>query len=77
MLRARAATRRLPATARTRVFASHVSTESALAQALKRHLQRDYRGLLDIFVSSAQATVRAASKRLEAARRGRPGAEAR
>lgn len=48
--------------AKTRVFVSHISAESAIAQALKQRLQRDFLGLLDIFVSSDQTTIRAGDK---------------
>jgi hypothetical protein len=51
--------------AKTRVFISHISAEAALAQAIKQRLQRDFLGLLDIFVSSDQTTIRAGSKWLD------------
>jgi molybdopterin-guanine dinucleotide biosynthesis protein A len=51
--------------AKTRVFISHISSETALAQALKQHLQRDFLGLLDIFVSSDQSTIGAGSRWLD------------
>jgi hypothetical protein len=61
--------------ARTRVFVSHISTESALAQALKQRLQRDFLGLLDIFVSSDQTTIRAGSKWLDEVDQALKGAD--
>ena len=48
-----------------RVFISHISSESALAQALKQRLQRDFLGLLEIFVSSDQSTIGAGAKWLD------------
>ena len=51
--------------AKTRVFMSRISAEMALAQALKERLQRGFLGLLDIFVSSDQTTIRAGSKWLD------------
>ena len=50
---------------RKRLFISHVSTESSLAQALKQRLQRDFLGPLDIFVSSDQTTIGAGRKWLD------------
>lgn len=58
-----------------RVFISHISTESALAQALKQRLQRDFLGLLDIFVSSDQTTIGAGAKWLEEVDRALKGAD--
>jgi hypothetical protein len=50
---------------KTRVFISHISTESALAEGLKKRLQGDFLGLLDIFVSSDQTTIAAGKKWLD------------
>ena len=47
------------------VFISHVSIETALAQALKERLQRDFLGMLDVFVSSDQSTIGAGAKWLD------------
>jgi hypothetical protein len=48
-----------------RVFISHISEETDLAQALKRRLDIDFLGLLDIFVSSDQTSIEAGSKWLD------------
>jgi hypothetical protein len=64
------------AMAKTRVFISHISSETALAQALKQRLQRDFLGLLDIFVSSDQTTIRAGSKWLDEVDKALKGADA-
>jgi hypothetical protein len=63
------------AMAKTRVFISHISSETALAQAVKQRLQRDFLGLLDIFVSSDQTTIRAGSKWLEEVDKALKGAD--
>jgi hypothetical protein len=47
------------------LFISHLSTESDLAQALKKHLQDDFLGLLDVFVSSDLETIRAGDRWLD------------
>ena len=60
---------------RITIFVSHISTESALAQAIKRRLQRDFLGMLDIFVSSDQTTIRTGSKWLAAVEDGLKGAD--
>jgi hypothetical protein len=41
------------------VFISHIVDESALARALQGHLQRDFLGLLDVFVSSDGESISA------------------
>jgi hypothetical protein len=41
------------------VFISHIVDESALARALQAHLQRDFLGLLDVFVSSDGESISA------------------
>ena len=51
--------------AKKRVFISHISSETQLAQSLKQRLDRDFLGLLDIFVSSDQKTIQAGQKWLE------------
>lgn len=61
--------------AKTRVFISRISAETALAQALKERLRRDFRGLLDIFVSSDQTTIRAGSKWLDEVDKALKGAD--
>lgn len=47
------------------LFISHVATETDLAQALKKHLQDDFLGLLDVFVSSDLETIRAGDRWLD------------
>lgn len=47
------------------LFISHVSTETDLAQALKRYLQDDFLGLLDVFVSSDLETIKAGDRWLD------------
>ena len=47
------------------LFISHLSTETDLAQALKKHLQDDFLGLLDVFVSSDLETIRAGDRWLD------------
>ena len=61
--------------AKKRLFISHVSTESSLAQALKQRLQRDFLGLLDTFVSSDQTTLGAGSRWLEEIEKALKGAD--
>jgi len=51
--------------ARPKVFISHVSNETQLAQILKRHLAKDFLNFFDIFVSSDGKTIKAGSKWLE------------
>ena len=48
-----------------RIFISHISSEAELAENLKQHLQKDFLGLLDIFVSSDRETIQAGRKWLE------------
>jgi TIR domain-containing protein len=50
---------------RKRVFISHISSETELAQSLKKHLERHFLDLLEIFVSSDRETIQAGSKWLE------------
>jgi TIR domain len=47
------------------LFISHLSTETDLAQALKTHLQDDFLGLLDVFVSSDLETIKAGDRWLD------------
>lgn len=47
------------------IFISHISTETELAQALKRQLDDDFLGMLNVFVSSDQVTIGAGMKWLE------------
>ena len=44
---------------RKKVFVSHISSETELAQLLKQRLQKHFLGLLDIFVSSDRETITA------------------
>jgi len=39
------------------IFLSHLTVESNLADALKRHLSRDFIGLVDVFVSSDRTSI--------------------
>ena len=48
-----------------RIFISHISSETELAQHLKQRLEKHFLGLLDIFVSSDRETIQAGSKWLE------------
>jgi len=48
-----------------RVFISHISSEAQLSQHLKQRIERDFLGLVDIFVSSDQKSIQAGSKWLE------------
>ncbi len=41
------------------VFVSHISAESEIAQRLKQHLASGFPGMLELFVSSDRATIRA------------------
>lgn len=47
------------------VFISHVSKESALAQLLKQQLLADFKGRLDVFVSSDRSSIGAGAKWLD------------
>lgn len=51
--------------ARKRVFISHISNETELAQSLKQQLEKHFLGLLEIFVSSDRETIQAGSKWLD------------
>ena len=53
------------ATATKTVFISHVSTETELAQYLKRRFDKDFLGSLDVFVSSDQMTIAAGARWLD------------
>ncbi len=44
------------------VFLSHLTVESKLADALKRHLAHDFIGLVDVFVSSDRTSIPAGAK---------------
>jgi TIR domain len=48
-----------------RIFISHISSEAELSQSLKKHLEKHFLGLLEIFVSSDRETIQAGSKWLE------------
>jgi len=50
---------------RLRIFISHISSETGLAQGLKQRLEKDFLGLPDIFVSSDQKTIQAGQKWLD------------
>lgn len=52
--------------AKKKVFISHISSETELAQLLKQQLVKDFLGLLDIFVSSDQESIPAGTNWLEA-----------
>lgn len=51
--------------ARTRLFISHISTETDLAQVIKRRLDQDFLGVLDVFVSSDKKSIQAGSPWLD------------
>jgi TIR domain len=51
--------------AKKSLFISHISNETELAQSLKQRLEKDFLGLLDIFVSSDRKTIQAGTKWLE------------
>lgn len=51
--------------ARKRIFISHVSTEAAIAGALKERFERDFLGMPEIFVSSDTETIRAGARWLD------------
>ena len=51
---------------RKKLFISHVSAEAELARCLKQRLDKDFLGLLDIFVSSDRKTVAAGRNWLDA-----------
>jgi TIR domain len=51
--------------ARKSVFVSHISDETDIAQWLKAHIDRDFLGTLDIFVSSDRSTIAAGRKWLD------------
>jgi hypothetical protein len=55
---------------RKRIFISHISIETLLAQNLKQRIGTDFLGLVDIFVSSDQKTIQAGSKWLEEVEKG-------
>ncbi|MFP5318276.1 MAG: toll/interleukin-1 receptor domain-containing protein [Acidimicrobiia bacterium] len=47
------------------VFISHISSETELAKRLKERLDRDFLGMLDIFVSSDRETIQAGARWLD------------
>ena len=51
--------------ARSRLFISHISTETDLAQVIKRRLDEDFLGVLDVFVSSDKKSIQAGSPWLD------------
>lgn len=48
-----------------KVFISHISSETELAQCLKKHLDKHFPDLLEIFVSSDRESIQAGSKWLD------------
>jgi hypothetical protein len=44
------------------VFVSHISSEAEIAKRLKRHLDDDFLGMLEIFVSSDRESIRAGDR---------------
>lgn len=48
-----------------KIFVSHISSETELAQSLKHSLKKHFLGLLDIFVSSDKETIQAGTQWLE------------
>lgn len=48
-----------------KIFISHISSETELAQSLKNSLKKHFLGLLDIFVSSDKETIQAGTKWLD------------
>jgi hypothetical protein len=48
-----------------KIFISHISSETELAQSLKNSLKKYFLGLLDIFVSSDKETIQAGTKWLD------------
>jgi len=51
---------------RPRVFVSHISDEAALAEIIKKHLVRDFLGLVDVFVSSDEVSIESGTNWLSA-----------
>ena len=49
-----------------RVFLSHISDEASLADILKKHLLKDFLGLIDVFVSSDEASIETGENWLDA-----------
>jgi hypothetical protein len=47
------------------IFISHISSETELAQSLKKHLEKDFLEFVSIFVSSDSETIQAGSKWLD------------
>ena len=58
-----------------KLFISHISNESELAQWLKQRLDKDFPGLLDIFVSSDRKTIAAGRKWLDEVDKALRGAD--
>jgi hypothetical protein len=56
--------------ARKQIFISHISEESAIAQALKKRLLADFLNLPEIFVSSDRTTIGAGKKWLDEVEKG-------
>ena len=48
-----------------KIFISHISKETELAQCLKEHLYNDFLGMLDIFVSSDRSSIKLGDKWLK------------
>jgi hypothetical protein len=53
------------AMAKISVFLSHITSESKLADLIKQYAQRDFIGLVEVFVSSDRTTIPVGSKWLE------------
>ena len=48
------------------IFVSHISKEAELAAALKKHLTKDFLGMIDVFVSSDDTSIQLGGKWLDA-----------
>lgn len=48
-----------------KIFISHISEEAELAKLLQEHIDRDFLGLLELFVSSDLASISAGSQWLQ------------
>lgn len=51
--------------ARAKIFISHIASETALAQLLKKHIVRDFLNAVDVYVSSDGKTIQAGSRWLD------------
>ena len=50
---------------RVHIFLSHITVESTLADALQRHILRDFIGLVDVFESSDRLSIPVGKKWLD------------